>query len=300
MGKLAQINALENGKGIQHLLDTAYKVFHNPIVIYDTNYDLIAYNDVACDDPLWNELISTGTFSMKTQEFYAREHFTEDVANADKLVLLKSGELKYDRIAGYVFNRDRIKVANLTMVGSNAPLGKDDQAAFEMLIDKISGEIKNDLYFTALGRAYHEGIINKLLDRVIADPKIYTPHVQILYDDFTDYLYLAVAGVKQRNIRRNRLAYYKSLLETRYGTFKFAVHADYVVMIMSSKNKVHPGEWFFGESNNVFEQNNLYVGISSDFENLYELPEHYARAVIALKRGMEGPGGGRVFLYEDA
>ena len=299
MSKLAQVSALENGRGIQYLLDSGYTIFHNPIAIHDTNYDLIAYTDVVSDDPLWNELIFTGTFSMKRQEFYARECFTENVANADKMVLLKSSKLKYDRLVGYIVNRDYIKVAIIVMVGCGTPLGEDDAAAFEMFIDKITGEIKNNGYFTAFGRAYHEEIINKLLDRLIGDPKIYTPHVQILYDGFADYLYLAVAGATQSNVRQGRLAYYKSLLESKYQNFKFAVHSDYVVMIMSSKNNTASKECFFSEAGNILEQNNLYAGISSGFENLYELPEYYTKAVVALKKGIESNSGQRVFLYDD-
>ncbi|MCL2319115.1 MAG: hypothetical protein FWC45_03440 [Treponema sp.] len=299
MSKLAEINALENGKGIQYLLDTAYRIFHNPIVIHDTNYNLVAYTDVVTDDPLWNELISTGTFGMKTQEFYARECFTENVANADKLAILKSDTLKYDRISGYIFNRDNIKVAIVIIVGCNTPFEEDDPAAFELFADKLTGEIKDDKYFTEFGRAYHEVIINKLLNRVIRDPKIYTPHVQILYDDFTDYLYLAVVDVTHSNIHQNRLAYFKSLLESRFRTFKFAVHSDYVVMIMSSKNKIQSKECFFNGSDAIFEQNNLFVGISSGFENFYELPEYYDKAVTALKKGISDSSGQRIFLYND-
>ena len=299
MDKLTQMNVLENGRGIQYLLDAAYRIFHNPIVIHDTNYDLLAYTDIASDDPLWNELISTGTISMKTQQFYARECFTENVANADKLVLLKSGELKYDRITGYIFNRDNIKIAVITMVGGNTPFEKEDMAAFELLIDKITDEIRNNDYFTAFGRAYHDEIINKLLDRIITDPKIYTPHVQILYDNFTDYLYIAAAGIAQNNIRHCRLAYLKSLLEYKYPTFKYAVHSDYIVILMSSKNRIKSKEWFFSEPDNFFDQNNLYVGISSSFENLYELPDYYAKAVAALKKGIESSRGERIFLYDD-
>lgn len=72
MGKSDQIEALRKGEGVQYLLDTASKIFNNPIVIFDTNYSLIAYTDVITDDPIWNELISTGTFSADTQLFLQR------------------------------------------------------------------------------------------------------------------------------------------------------------------------------------------------------------------------------------
>ena len=298
MNKLAQIKALENGKGIQYLLDAAYEIFHNPILIHDTNYDLLAYTDVArFGDPVWDELVSTGTISMKTQEFYAKVWFTEDVANADKLVILKSGELKYDRITGYIFNRDKIKVAVMAMVWVDRPFQSEDTAAFEELADKITCEIRDNDYFTAYGKAYHEALIVKLLDRVIDNPKIYTPHVQIFFDGFEDYLYVAVVRTMQNINARKRLQYLKNFLENKYRSFKYAIYADDIVMVMSSKYKDFYEERFFDQDNNLFRQNNLFVGISSSFESPYELREYYDKAVVALKNGIDKNDGRRVFLY---
>ena len=290
MSKLAQIKVLETGKGFQYLLDAAYKIFNCPIAIFDTNYNLKAFTDVTVEDPVWNELISTGTFSMKTQEFFAKECFTELVANADKLVVLKSSTLKYDRILGNIFNRDNIKVANVVMVILNT-LDEDDTAAFEEFADLITREIRNDEYFTAYGKAYHESIITKLLDRIITDPIIYTSHVQIFYEGFEDYLYVGVVDimknehVTKKNHQKN-LIYFKDLLENNYRSFKFAIYSGYIVMVMSSKYEDFEEEMFFGMSENPFKQNNLFVGISSSFENAYELRKYYDNAVKALKNGI--------------
>ena len=296
MSKLLQVNALENGKGIQYLLDAAYKIFHNPIAIHDTNYDLLAYTNVASDDSLWNELISTGTISMKTQEFYVKEFITEEVANADKLVLLKSSELKYDRISGYIFNRDNIKVAVITIVECHTPFGSEDLSAFEVFADKITNEIRNDNYFNTYGRAYHDAMINKLLDRVIDNTTIYMPHVQILYDGFSDYLRLAVMRVSQGNTWKGSLAYLKSLLEGKYRNFKYAIYSNYIIVIMSSKGEMISDDQFFSEPEKFLEHNNLFVGISSSFENLYYLREYYDKTVAALEDGIKNNGGRRIFF----
>ena len=292
MKKAEQINALENGKGIQYLLDAAYKIFHNPIAMFGTdNYDLKAYTDVTTDDPIWNELISTGTFSMKTQEFFAEECFIEDVANARKPVILKSSQLKYDRILGNVYNGENIKVANVVMVALDIVFDEDNTAAFEGLIDKITVEIHDDEYYTAYGRAYHESVIVKLLDGIIKNPAIYTDYVQIFYDNFKDYLYVAVVDIAQNTLKnkgsnQDMLLYFKSLLEGKYRSFKYAIYSGYIVMVMSSKSKDFYEGIFFDKDNNPFKENNLLVGISGSFENPYELRNYYDKAAAALKNGL--------------
>ena len=304
MGKLTEIKNLETGKGIQYLLDAAFKIFQNPIAMFDTNYNLKAYTDVASDDPLWNELLSTGTFSMETQEFFANECFTEDVANADKLVILKSSKLKYDRILGNIFNKDNIKVANIVLVGHNIPFGEEDMAAFEGLADKITVEIHDDEYFTAYGRTYHEAIIAKLLDGVIKDPTIYNPHIQIFCEGFEAYLYVAIVDIMQNkpgteDSHQSDLVHFKSLLENNYRSFKYAVYSGFIVMIMSSKFKEFSEKQFFETDNNLFIQNNLFLGISDSFENPYELRKYYDQAVTTLKSGIKKNNGRHFFMHTD-
>jgi hypothetical protein len=301
MSELDQIKTLETGKGIQYLLDAAYRIFGNPIVMFDTNYSLKAFTDDINDDPLWNTLVKTGTFSMAYQEFFTSERFTENAANAVKLVIMKSNKLKYDRILGNIFNKENIKVANIVMVECNRPFGHDINAAFEVFADKITEEIKNDNYYTVYGREYHDAIIKKILDKQIIDTFMYTPHVQILYDGFLDYLYLAVIdiNVKQNEKSLDKLTQIKDMLVQRYPSFKFAIYSGYILMIISSRYNVFSSEIVLGNQENVFVKNNLVVGISNSFENLYELDKHYKEALDVLKSGITatnaGHGGQRIF-----
>jgi len=300
MNRLDQVKALENGKGIQCLLDAAYEILGNPLAVFDLNYSLKAYTGASADDPLWNELISTGTFSMETQKFFASERFTEDVANTDKAVLLKSSKLKHDRIAGYIYNRDNIKVLNIVIIGCDCPFDGDYMAAFEELTDKITMEIHNDEYYTTYGRAYQEEIIIKLLDGIIREPVVYTGYLQILYDGFEGYLNVAVVAITQNGIktqdRQNRLVSVKKLLESQYRSFKYAIYADYIVVLMSSKEKDFYGPSFFAPNTVFFEKNGLYMGISGSFENILETRLYYDQAVTALKNGKKSGSDQRVFL----
>ena len=296
MSIVARIKALDEDKGIQYLLEAASEILQNPIAMFDTTYALQAYTDVTTDDPLWNELITTKTFSMETQAFFANECFTEDVANTDKVVILKSEKLAYDRILGNIFSREQIKVSNIIMVGCKTPLGDEAPEAIMELADKISSIISEDEYFIAFGRASHQSIINNLLDGVIRDPLLYTPHVQILYEGFDDYLYIAVVDVPQKENHQENLEYFYGLLMRTYPIFKFAVYGDNVIMLISSKHSQFDETMFFDMQNNPFRQHGLFAGISTSFENLYELREYYDKAVVALKKGL-AENDGRHFFY---
>ena len=304
MDKPEQVKALENGKGIQYLLNCAYKIFNNPFYVIDANYNLLGFNDVPMDDHIWSELITTGTFSMEAQEFLAKESFIENFVNSNKNVILKSDKLKYRRLSGPIFIKGDIIIGLVAMYEYSVPFDTESMAAFDILAKKITEEIKDYEYFITLVEEFHETKISKLLDGVINNPLIYNPQAQFLYEGFEDYLYLAVVSIPRNNIRdivhRTRLSYFKSLLKTRYKSFKYSVYADYIVMLMSSKDKSFYKPDFFSADADIFEQNDLFMGVSGSFENIYELRVYYDQAVAALTNGLADKEDMRIFLHNSA
>ena len=299
MDMAEKVRAIENGNGIQFLLNSAYMILNNPIYVIDINYNLLAYTKVSIDDPNWNELISTGSFSLKTLEILANEGLIESITNVDTTVILRNEKLKHAKMAGHFVNRDNIKVGIAMMTEYNAPFDVENTAAFEMLTEKITDEIRNYDYFTMLAMTFHEDKINQLLDGAVKNPLLYNPQAQVLYDNFDDYLYVAVVSVEQYdildNVHRNRLEYFKSMLKTMFPFFKYSVYSDYIVILMSSKNKIYGGTPFFNIEAELFERNGFFVGISDSFENIYELRTYYDQAVAELSNGMRNKDGRRFF-----
>jgi len=303
MGNTEQIKALEKGNGVQYLVDAARKIFDNPIYMVDANYSLIAYSGGPVDDYIWNTVITTGTYSPEVLQFQAQENIMEDISNSDKIILLKRDGWKNSRLTAHVFNGDGIWVCQIMMYEENTPFDEETMAAFEALSDKISCEIRDYDYFRTLAMTYRENKIVELLDGTDKNPFIYNPHAQILYSGFDDYLYVAVAAIPSNNIldsvHRDRLAYFKSVLNAKYKSYKYSVYADYIVVLMSSKHRYFHGASFFSQNDRLFELNDLYIGISDSFESIYEMRTYYDHAVAALKNGMESNRGQRIFLYED-
>ena len=300
MTKPALIDAIDINKDLQCLLDSAYSILKNPMLIHDTNFKLMVFNDVPVNDLNWKEITSTGTYSTETQELFSKLNILDDIANTDKYVILKNDRWNFQKMVGYVYNREHIKVAVLVLYASNAPIEPDDASAFEKFIDKISCKIRDDDYYIRFGRQLHQELIIKLLDRVIHEPAKYTHHVQILYDNFKDYIYTAVLDISHNSGRtaanhQEKLLYFKSIFESKFQLYKYAVYSDYLVIIMSSKYNDDNNEQFFDNENNFIKQNNLFIGMSKSFENLYELRKYYDQAVDALKMGLEQKNDQSVF-----
>ncbi|MCL2124596.1 MAG: hypothetical protein FWH33_01245 [Oscillospiraceae bacterium] len=299
MSKLENIKALRKTESIQELLDDAMEIMQNPIAMFDMNYSLIAYTEVETDDPVWNELISTGTFSMETQAFFADAYFTLNVSSADRIVVLKSELLKYDRVLAYVFNRDHIKVANLVMVACNNALMADDLVALNAFAEKLTAVVRNIDHYTEYGRNYHNDLIIKILEGVIKDTRLYAPHVQILYDGFDDNLYLAIINVGVGDSREEAITQIRDMLVEMYKSCKFAIYSGYIIMLISSKRDVFDVNKVFGKHDDFLRQYDLSIGVSSCFENLYILRKYYDEALAMLEHIDKDGVGVRVLQYDN-
>lgn len=284
MSKTEKMKKMKSGNGIQHLLDEGYKILGNPINAFDADYNLMAYTDVSVDDRFWIELITTGTFCIEAQMFFMNECFTDDVANAVKLALMKSDKLKYDRILGHVLNGNGIKVANVLMFECNEPFDQDTIAAFEILVDLLTKEISRDEHYITYGEEYQNRWIKKLIDYDIEEKGLYSPHVQILYDNFKSNLYLAVVDITRSEAQHNGTKYFVDLFRQKRNDFKYAVYDKYIVVILSTNHKSFDVNRELNGLADYFEQENMFVGISNSFENFFELRKYYAEAVQALSR----------------
>ena len=302
MGKVEQIEALEIGKGIQYLLDSAYMILNNPINVIDINYNLLAFTDVPIDDQNWNELITTGTYSLETLELLASEGFIEDITNAEKTVVLRSRKLAHAKAAGHIFNKDNINVALVMMTEYGTAFDAENLKAFEALAKRITNEILDYDYFSIITMTFYEDKINLLLDGSIKNPFLFNPQAQILYSAFEEYLYVAVVSLEQNEIlehvHQNRLSYYKSVLKTQYRSYKYSVYSDNIIILMSSKSRYFFGAPLLTDNTGFFEQNGLHIGISESFENIYELRKYYEQAITALTNGLAANDSRRIFPHD--
>jgi len=301
---LAKVKALQNGVGIQYLLDSAYEIFGNPIYMVDAYYNILAHTENPINDPYWNEAMPTGTFSTAPlMELIDKEDIFTVITASQKSALIKYEKWEHGRMTGHIFNRDNNWVGQITMP-AYIPFDEDRIAAFEMLAEKTSVEIYDYEYFNKLPIMFHNDTINKFLDKTIDMTLKNIPQTQVMYYGFGKYLNVGVVSVERNrvfeNVFQNRLAYFRSLLKTKYKYFKYAIHTDHIVMLMSSQDRDFYQASFFAPNKDFLAENGLYIGISDSFENLLETRHYYEQAFSALVNGMSGGGDQRVFFHNEA
>ena len=303
MSILGEVKALENGKGVRHLTDSAYVIFDNPLYVIDSFYNLIAFSGLSPGEVFWDELIKTGTFSVDAMVQMADENIVRDVSYSDKIVRLSSDKWKGGIITGHIFNGDNIWVGETSMY-ETIPFDSEGIAAFDMLTCKISAEIREYDYFLRLPSMFFGNTIGKLLDKTALNTPVSNPQAQIIHYGLDRYLYVAVVEAAPNSmledVRRNRLLYFQSLLKMRYRSSRYALHGDRIVMLMGSKLGDYDKSMPLGWDLSLFERNGLYAGVSDSFEDIYDLRKHYEQASAALQNGLSRKDGGHVWTPADA
>lgn len=296
--KLEQIKALKNGKGLQYLLIAGCKMLGNPIYIHDIDCDIIANTGEAPkEDTIWNELVTFGGYSDESIEFFKEECFIDAVANTKTITFLISDKLKYNRMLGKIFNKDNITVAFAHLVACNKSFESNDPIIFETLCKKLSKEIYESDFYQAYGEMHLEAVINELINGSIKDKGLYTQCVAEVYNGLKNYLYIAVADFTKCESEHTQLTRFKNEFKQSQPTFKYVIYENHMVILMSSNSMTFYTKRVLGKLYGIFEQNNIHVGISSSFENLFELPIYYAQAVNALNTSMASDSGQLIFQY---
>lgn len=297
--KMEQIKALKNGKGIQYLLNKAYEILENPLLVHDMEYKIIAYTEnIVTDDPIWNEFTTTGTISHDRLEFYKNENFLDAAANAERVTFLLSDKLKYARILGKLFSSENIQIG-IAAIEAHKPFIDGILELFQCFCDVLNKEITKSEYYRHYGQAYQEILINKLIDGAIEDRQIYPAHVGSLYTGLKDNLFLAVADTSLCSVpANNTLPYFRDLFKHAQSAFKYSIYAHYIVFIISSDDDSLNIKRDLKRLRKLFEENDIYVGISNCFDNLYELQKYYKEAVSALNDGLQNNRSLRIFQYD--
>lgn len=296
--KLEKIKKIKGGSGIQNLLNEAYQIFGNPLVMFNTEYNLLAYTNDIGDDPILNEIVATGTFSFESQKFFMEEGFGDAVANAKTVTFLISKKLKYDRIYGKLFSKNNIHVANLIILESNKTFEEEDLAAFEIFCELLSREIIKSEFYQTYGKIFQETYIRKLIDGDIKEKGIYTAHISVIYNGLKTNLHLAVADITKCDPGYTRLCYFRDLFRQLQPGCRYAIYNNYIVFIINTDTELNIKK-DLKKLIKIIEENNIYVGISKCFENLFQLRQYYLEAVDALNNGLKTDEDQRIFLFDE-
>lgn len=302
MSRLAQFKEWQKNtdKGLQYLIDDAYRILGNPIILYDIDWKVLAYSkEAVTDDFLWNTHLKHGLAHKNLNDFIYQEGFFDIIAGPLKIVMLKSEQLNYDRILAKIFAEEDAIIACVSVVASNKIFSSDDLVFVEAICKIFSKEITKLEEYKNYGQKKSEQLIRELINGDLKNNPFALVYTEAIYWRLKSYMYIAVADIPQNLLEQKGLDYYMDLFRKTRPAFKYTTYSGQIVIIMStSENKeVFNPKKSLNHLNRIIQQNNIKVGISSHFENIYEMPRYYDEAIKALNDGLKD-GCKNIFMYK--
>lgn len=288
------------GKGMRHILNSAYRILGNPIVLYDTSYNLLAYTEgIVTDDRLWNELTTLGTFSHETVNFFNSEDFNLAFAESEVVALMQSDKLKYERMNGKLFDKDGVQLGNICVVACGSPFEEGDAELIEVLCEILSTELQNSEFYQKIERIYQESLLDDLLEGNIKDSDMVKSEIAKVRSELKPNLYLAVVDITQFDHTNILLAYFRDLFRKLQPEYKYYIHLNNIVIIISTDYGILCVKRDLDKLNEFFEKNNICAGVSRRFCDLYELKESFRQAISAMNYGLKSRRRQQVFNYDN-
>jgi len=297
--KKAQLERLNRGC-IRHILNSAYRILGNPIVLYDTSYNLLAFTEgIVTDDRLWNELTTIGTFSHETVDFFNTENFILSYAESEVVALMQSDKLKYDRMNGKLFDKDNVQLGDICVVACGKPFEEGDGELIVFLCEILSVELQNSEFYQKIERVYQESLFDDFIEGNIKDSDIVKNRVKEMRSELKPNLYLAVVDTTQYEHTNTHLAYFRDLFRKLQPEYKYYIHLNNIVIIISTDYAMLSVKRDLDKLNGFFEKYNIRAGISRGFCDLYELKEYFRQAINALNYGLKSRRKQQFFNYDD-
>lgn len=285
---------------LQSIVDHAYQILGKPMMLCDLEWNILAFSKVLEGDPIWNRLYDNGKISRELIDISVNEGAPVVMTRPDKVILLESKELNLNGILGKVYDQDDLPIA-CVFVGSQKPFAHEDLMIVETICKKLSIELRKTSYYYNYSQKIIDACINKLIAREIVDNRYYIlGNVEMIYKGLKSNLRLAVADISQCDPTYSKLGYYRELFKQTRPTFKYSIYSNQIIIILSTDANTFYPRKCFGRLNKLIEQENIRVGISGRFENIFELPKYYADAMGALHNGSKDGKKQQIFVCNAA
>ncbi len=295
--KFQLYDALLSGKGLQHIVTTARKVFGNPIIMGDNGLKILAYShEGIIHDKTWNMFVSGGSYEDVIQS--SESGIPEMVEKNNYPFYLKAD-----------FHEHRWIVRKIEVGGKNigtahvleyeTAFDDSDLELFQLFCDIVSLELQRDPFYTKSRGIYYEYFIGNILNGKIIDPMVIQERIKMLGLKLDPHLFILTFQPRPDSVLRFPIEVLRNHLEDILWGAKCLVYNDSVVALLSRKNE---HEFSLHENHKLISflsENNMLLGISRSFSDVSEIRKFFLQSTKAIELGLRLSPRDTFFWYED-
>ncbi|MHB8074690.1 PucR family transcriptional regulator [Desulfosporosinus fructosivorans] len=297
---LRLLELLAQESGLEQIVEMGYEMLGNPFSINDMSNKCIAITSPAQlnDDPVWNEVVTSGYTSFTSWSFYVSNKLVELVDKNESPFFWTDTYSKYPRIMGSIKISNK-QIACIAVCAHERPFQESDLELTSLLCKALSIELQKNEFIHYSRGLLHEGFTEDLLEGKVTDEKVVSERLRILNLKFKRNLFVLTIDISNFSSSQTSLTFMRNEFEKKINNSKAVVYAEKIVMIISCDNEKHFLKNEITSLKEFLKSNNMYAGISRCFYSLVEVQHHYFQSLNALKLGMHINKEAVLFSYED-
>lgn len=286
----------KSSSSIQKILDMAYEVLKNPLLLVDVSLCFIAHagGNTVSDEPLWEWTISKG---YVTKEYV--DYILNDTLEDEQRFIWEEGLLKHDQLV-YRILSGGTPIGYLKVLSSNQPITALDQEIIAATGNCLAHFMQDDKIASSASTTLTDAFLLSLLNRKIYDKNAIDERVNRFNMKFYDKISLIAIRSENEFQGNNDLTHlFLKKLQNFLGRDTILYYNGHFVVVYDSKYPQPFNEAELLRFEAMLADYNCYAGISNVRAALYQLPEQYQEAVSALSSGRRLRIPGNITFYSD-
>lgn len=284
--------------GLQSAIDYSFRIFGNPIFVFDANFNLIAAT--------WEEIEKRGISNslmhnkrLSEEEFQMinrRNHIHEKVKKSEIPIRAYNEILGYEQL--YCAINTQKDLGHIVVSAAIKSFEPADEEMLLTLKKYVDQQMKKDSFIRTSRGFNYEYFLKDLLDEKIAVNNSLSSRMNYVESEFSGNMYCMIIETA-RSPRTINTFHIRNILESRFPNIKTLIYNGQIIAILSMPDKQLIPEEYIRSAVKVCTENELFAGMSNCFQNILNIKEYYNQALRAIELGICNTTEPNLFLYED-
>ena len=298
-GRSHLLEVLHANQGLQAIVDKAYEILQNPIIVVDSSYKILAmYQDTSIPEDRWDleEQRSLGYMLQTNIDAMNKAKIYEQTRLAQYPVYNKDPSESHGWITALIYIHG-IEVGQIGVMDSTHPFTEVDFELIDFLCKIISLELqKSDFYRTNQG-LMHSYFLSDLLDNQTQDSAVIKQRMTNLGWDLRNHMQILLISDLAHNFFDGKAQLITSQLHSLLPSSRWVIYHGQIVFLISSETPKT-----FSKREGLYHYlsiNRLTASVSNQFDSLLDIRKYYLQAVKAEAFGLRFHPEEPIHYYED-
>jgi len=297
--KVSLLEAFLSGEGLNKIVDTASQLIGNPLIVIDLSFKVLASSTIEnITDLLWMDNVKKGYCSY------------EFIAELTKLEALKKGRktkrpfevtCPISPIKKVAFKID-VKgktVGNILLLECQKQIDIDEYDFLILISDIISKELGKKQFYENTRNVLSEEILYDLLENNIDNKKVIKERLKTSPLVFSTHIFVLVIDISNFELKQSVYTRYLSPNLLKLFPMSSSIYYNGDIVLINDREQFVENQTRKDKIRNFLSENNLKMGISSEFSSIEDCNIYYHQAITALQVGSILRDEKYIYQHED-